>query len=198
MKILRFGLALIVAATLIALLPATLAFAYDGDAGHLTGGTATTGELYVGFAATGHYTLGFLAGSFPGGIHATPPPYTVSPNSTDWYHTPTVTGNFTTSMSPLGPLTDLIEEAASAGNTPSQLPFTIISTFAIIAASLAASWLWRLTSSSGSLFVKGIVILAVVGIFVALRWWDFWMLIIFVILFTSFGMMSRHQSWQSG
>ena len=188
-------------AVLAASLTVSVVLAYDGGTGHLYGGGASTGLYFVGFAAGGHTTLGFTSGgggAFPGGVHAVAPPYTVSGNVSDWITTANTSANFTSStMSPFGILTDLIETTATAGVVPSQLPFILISTVIILAVSLTTSWGFRQMNANGSLFAKGMFSLAIIGLFVATRWWDLWMLIFFLIFFATFGIMSRHQSWQN-
>jgi apolipoprotein N-acyltransferase len=52
-------------------------------------------------------------------------------------------------------------------------------------------------NANGSLFAKGVLTLGIIGMFVATRWWDWWMLVMFVIFFATFGIMSRHQSFQN-
>jgi hypothetical protein len=185
-------------ASLAAVLSIATVLAYTGDSGHLTGGGASTGEYHIGFLLPGTLTLGFATGSSPGGIPAVPPPWAISGNGTDWVSTANISGNFTsTGMNPFGFLADIITDASTAGSTPTQLPFVIISTVIILAVSLLVTWGFRYMNANGSLFAKGVLTLGIIGMFVATRWWDWWMLVIFVIFFATFGIMSRHQSFQN-
>jgi hypothetical protein len=125
----------------------------------------------------------------------TAPPSAVAP---PWIGTANISGNFTsTGMNPFGFLADIITDASTAGSTPTQLPFVIISTVIILAVSLLVTWGFRYMNANGSLFAKGVLTLGIIGMFVATRWWDWWMLVMFVIFFATFGIMSRHQSFQN-
>jgi hypothetical protein len=122
------------------------------------------------------------------------PGYAVSGNISAWIPTPNYTANFTTTLNPLGPLSKIINAISTAGSTPSQLPYILIAGVILIAVSYTVSWGLR-TQGSGSLFIKGTVVFALMAIFAGMKWLDVWMLIFFLIFAVSFAMGSRHQSW---
>lgn len=93
----------------------------------------------------------------------------------------TTTGTFATTPSPTSaPFIAVIEAVSNATSTPSQLPFTIIAGFVILAASLGVSHFMR-RNNSNSLIIKLAVIMLLFGIFIAVDIFDFWMLIFFLI-----------------
>ena len=108
-----------------------------------------------------------------------------------------VTSEFTTTP-PTGtfPLAPVIVAIANATSTPPQLPLLIIAAFVILAASMSVSAIIR-RHGSGSIIVKIITITAVMGIFVALRNFgiDFWMIVVFLIISSSFAMGSKQLGW---
>jgi len=104
-----------------------------------------------------------------------------------------VTGAFTTVPPDEGfPLAGVITAIANATSTPPQLPLLIIAVFIIIAFSLSISYVMRI-HGSGTIFVKILVISAIMGIFIALKNFgiDFWMLIVFLIISSALAMASR-------
>ena len=113
-------------------------------------------------------------------------------------YTGNITANFTTTSDNAGfPLAGVITAIAGAGSspTPDQLPKLIIVAFVIIALSLSTSYFMR-RFGTGSLFAKYIIIMALMGIFLAIGNFavDFWMLYVFSILAIALIFMSRHQS----
>lgn len=131
--------------------------------------------------------------SFEPGEEAKAPPFTLTID-TPWIPTPDISGNFTTEMEPTFPGRAIIDAISEVGNTPAQLPYTIISGFLIVAASLTTSWLMR-KYGSGSLLVKVFVIVAIMGVLVAVKLLDFWIIVIFLIIAIAMMMASRHTGW---
>jgi hypothetical protein len=157
--------------------------------------TGNNGTLVWGSNIVG---LSITLGSLSGVASATAPEYSISGTGTPWVSTAVATGNFTsTGLHPYGFMADILGVAATTGLVPMQLTVILVSTVVILAFSLCASYFLRANSSNGQLFIKGVIILAGMGMFVATTWWDWWMLIFFVIFFAAFGMMSRHQSFQN-
>lgn len=95
------------------------------------------------------------------------------------------------------PLAMVITAVAAATDTPPQLPLLIIATFVILACSLAMSATMR-RYGSGSLIVKIIAIVAVMGVFIAIENFgiDFWMLVVFLIIAIALAMGSKQVGWQ--
>jgi len=109
-----------------------------------------------------------------------------------------VTGNFTTIPATGGfPLAGVITAVANATSTPAQLPLMMIAVFVILTCSLSYSGFTR-RFGSGSIFGKAFVILALMGIFIAIGnfGFDFWMVVSTAILLVALSMASRQQSWQ--
>ncbi len=108
-----------------------------------------------------------------------------------------ITSGFTTTP-PTGtfPLAPVIVAIANATSTPPQLPLLIIATFVILAASMSVSAIIR-RHGSGSIIIKIITIIAVMGVFVALRNFgvDFWMIVIFLIIGIALAMGSKQLGW---
>ena len=95
--------------------------------------------------------------------------------------TVTTTGNFSTTPTPTSaPFIAVIEAVSTATATPSQLPFTIIAGFIILATSLGVTHFMR-KNNANSLVIKLAVIITLFGIFIAVDIFDFWMLVFFVI-----------------
>lgn len=108
-----------------------------------------------------------------------------------------VTGTFTTTPGAgTFPLAGVITAIAKATDTPPQLPLLIIAVFIILAASLSVSAVMR-RYGNGSLIVKILVIVAVMGVFIALKNFgiDFWMLVVFAIIGIALAMASRQIGW---
>jgi len=123
------------------------------------------------------------------------PAYAVS-DAPDFITTaPSISGNFTTTdVNPTFPGAGIIEDLAEAGNTPVQLPYTILAGFGILAVSLTTSWALK-RFGSGSLVVKIIAIVAIMGILVAIQVFDLWLVIFFVLIAIAVAMASRHTGW---
>jgi hypothetical protein len=113
----------------------------------------------------------------------------------DFYHTPTITGTFTTgTVTPTYPGADVITAIAAASGTPSNLPFTIITGVVILILSLSVSALMR-RGGSGSLIIKMVLIVGLLGVAVALQVFDLWMPIVFLLLAAALAMGSQQRGW---
>jgi hypothetical protein len=113
----------------------------------------------------------------------------------DFYHTPTISGTFTTgTVTPTYPGADVITAIAAASGTPSNLPFTIITGVVILILSLSVSALMR-RGGSGSLIIKMVLIAGLLGVAVALQVFDLWMPIVFLLLAAALAMGSQQRGW---
>jgi len=125
------------------------------------------------------------------------PDYTLAPASPFISSTPNITGNFTI-VPPIGgfPLAGVFVAIAGA-LTPPQMPLMIISIFFILVVSLSTSYTMR-RYGSGSLIIKSVAIIVVMGILVAIgnMGFDFWMIFVFAVIATAFCMASRQLGWQ--
>lgn len=113
----------------------------------------------------------------------------------DWITAPTISGNFTTSVNPTFPLSDLIQDVSDASGIPSQLPFVIIAGVIILACSLMFAWFLRRFGAM-SLFLKIFVIWVLMGIMGAVGWLDLWILVIAVLIMIALAMGSQTK-WTS-
>lgn len=122
------------------------------------------------------------------------PPFVLG-ETTPWLtDVPPITGDFTTVVTPTYPGAEAIQALADASGTPSQLPFTILAAFIILAISLAYSSFLR-RGGSGSLLVKSFLIAGCMGIAIATKTMDFWMLLFFVFFAVALAMASQQRSW---
>lgn len=125
------------------------------------------------------------------------PPYALSEQVDQIQITPDMSGNFNTEAGTgTFPLAGVIAALAAAGDTPAQLPLTIIAGFVIVGLSLSASAIMR-RFGSGGLIVKTIIIVALMGIFVALGNFaiEFWMVVVFIIMAVSIMFASKQLGW---
>lgn len=99
----------------------------------------------------------------------------------DFITSPNMTANFTTVVNPVYPGASVIEDISATQGTPAQLPFTVLAGIGILGISLTLSWAMRRLGTE-SLWVKGLVIVILMAVFVALRQLDFWMILFFSIL----------------
>jgi hypothetical protein len=98
----------------------------------------------------------------------------------------TISGNFTTgNTSVTYPGEGILRSITKATGTPYQIPSTFIATFLILLASMGASYFLK-QYSSPSMFVKSTVNTFGYGIAVALKVFDWWMLIFFFIFEIAF------------
>jgi hypothetical protein len=114
----------------------------------------------------------------------------------DWYNTPTISGaTFTTgTVTPTMPGAAIVDAICAASGTPNNLPFTIITGITILIASLAVSTLMR-RGGSGSLIIKMVLIAGLLGVAVALKIFDLWMPIVFLIIAGALAMGSQQRGW---
>jgi len=106
----------------------------------------------------------------------------------------TTSGNFTTTPTPTAaPGIAVVEAIAAAGSTPSQLPFILITGFAILAVSLTTSWFLK-KYGARNIWVKIIVITGLMGFAIAVQIFDFWMLLFFLFMAIAVALFSRQRS----
>lgn len=129
------------------------------------------------------------------------PPYVLDITASN-YLPDSYTGNIsatfsTTSDNGTFPLANVIRAISEAGTspTPAQVPQLIIVAFTIIAASLSISYFMR-RFGTGSLIGKTFVILALMGIFLAIGNFavDLWMILIVILISLAIMFMSMHKS----
>lgn len=115
----------------------------------------------------------------------------IDPNTTNvtgsWDVTPT-TGGF--------PLAGVIAAVADATGTPPQLPLLIIACVVILGLSLSVSAMMR-KHGSGTIFVKVLVVAAVMGVFTAMGNFgiEFWMILVFLTFGIAMAMSSKQVGW---
>ena len=114
----------------------------------------------------------------------------------DFWDTENITaaGEFTTTPTPTAaPGVAVIEAIAAASGTPSQLPFTIISAFVIIAISILTTWFMK-KHGARNIWMKIIVIVICMALCVGVKVLDFWMIIFFLIMGIAVALFSRQRS----
>ncbi len=94
-----------------------------------------------------------------------------------------ISGNFTTNVTPTFPLASLIRDISDMSATPQQLIFLILAIFGMVAVSLCWTRFLKKSSQEGKGIGRAVIYIAAGSIFVAVSLYDFWMLV-FVILFT--------------
>lgn len=128
---------------------------------------------------------------------ATAPGYTLNDQTTQISYNNTMSGSYSTNLT-YGPsdfpLSGVIEAIANAGQTPTQLPIVIIASVITLIASLTISGFMK-QYGSGGIFPKFFVIIACMGIFTALGWFDFWMIAVFVVEGIAIMFMSKQIGW---
>jgi hypothetical protein len=107
---------------------------------------------------------------------------------------PSVSGNFTTEVTPTFPGAGVIKEISDDCGTPSQLPLTIVAGFIILAISLSVSRFIRI-AGSGSLIFKTMIVGCLMGIFIATLVFDLWMLLFFIAPAIAICMASTQKGW---
>lgn len=107
---------------------------------------------------------------------------------------PNITGGFNPTVNPTIPGADVVTAIASAGSTPSQLPFFFISGFVIIVFSLLISWIMK-RQGSNNLWIKVMVIMALMGFAIGVSLYDLWMIVMFGIIVIAIMMASRQPTW---
>lgn len=132
--------------------------------------------------------------SFRPVAESTAPSYSVS-NAVDFItDTPTITGNFSTTVAPTLPGSDIIEDTSESSNTPPQLPFILLSSCGLLVISFTTSYLTR-RSNSQSIIPKIIIVLAIASMLVGVKVFDFWMILYLGIMAIAFGMAKTHTTW---
>lgn len=114
----------------------------------------------------------------------------------DFWDTENITaaGTFLTTPTPTAaPGVDIIEAISAASGTPSQLPFNVIAGFVILAVSLVSSW-FLAKHGSRNLWLKIILITILMAMCVAVKVFDFWMVVFFLIMAIAVALFSRQRS----
>lgn len=122
------------------------------------------------------------------------PAYTLSGAPSFITTTPGMSGNFTVTVSPPFPGANIVTDMATASSTPAQLPFHIIAGFIILTLSVLVGWMMR-QYGQASTFVKLFVVAVLMGIAVALKVYDVWMVLIYFFIGLAFAMGSKQPSW---
>jgi hypothetical protein len=108
---------------------------------------------------------------------------------------PSISGNFsTTNTTATFPGAAVIKALADASATPAELPLNIITGWVILALSFSMSAVLR-KNMSMTLFVKGFLIALLMGIAVAVKVFDFWMIILFVYFGVTVALISADPRW---
>jgi len=102
---------------------------------------------------------------------------------------PEISSNFSTTIAPAFPGADIITSIANATDTPPQLPFIMLASFVVEASSLTGSYLQH-KFMTNSIFIKILIVTGVMSIFVALKVFDFWMLVLYLIIAITIGLTS--------
>ena len=129
---------------------------------------------------------------------AIPPGYTISDPDPFITSNITTSGNFTTGSVPAGgpPGAAVVDEAATAGGTPNIWLWGILGGFTVAMAGLFISWMEkRYGGGGGTLLLRIGVGFVIFGLLVAFQKFDFWMLIMYVIIAIATAMMSRQIEW---
>jgi len=116
----------------------------------------------------------------------------VSANSTglaNYVIMPEISSNFSTTIAPAFPGADIITSIANATGTPPQLPFIMLASFVVEASSLTGSYLQH-KFMTNSIFIKILIVTGVMSLFVALKVFDFWMLVLYLIIAITIGLTS--------
>jgi len=126
---------------------------------------------------------------------ATAPAYSVTGGEPFITENISQSGNFTTAVNPTGfPGAAVIEEVSSSSGIPSQIPFTIIFTLTGLIMGLGAVYAMARAGQKSSIVIIAAEII-VMGVGIALRVIDFWMLGLFLIIAIALAMGSRHITW---
>lgn len=120
------------------------------------------------------------------------PAYTLTSAPDFFNETPGVSSNFTIDVSPTYPGRDVISAVAIKGVVPETLPTVIFSTFVLIVISLAMSYMMK-SVGTNSLFIKTIVITAVMCVYAALQIYDVWQVYFFVLPALALCWLSRQR-----
>ena len=105
----------------------------------------------------------------------------------------TATSDFSTTITPTFPGKEVVDAIAAASDTPTQLPYTLIIGFVILALSVTTSW-FMAKHGEKNLWIKLLVITVIMGFAVAVRMFDFWMLLFFLIMAIAIIMFSRRRT----
>lgn len=107
---------------------------------------------------------------------------------------PNLTSDFSsTSVTPTVPGGDVITAIATSGSTPAAVVWTFVVGFIIIVCSILATYVMRKFGSANSIFVKMFIIVAIMGVSVAVKVFDFWMILLYLIPAIAVAWASRSQ-----
>ncbi len=120
------------------------------------------------------------------------PSYALTTGTSSFITGGTMSGCFSTTVSPTFPGADIFVDIATAGSVPVQLPLMIVSCVGILIISLLSSWITR-RFGNGNVFVKVILIGCLMGILVGVKVYDFWMIMAFGILAVALAMASQQR-----
>jgi hypothetical protein len=157
-------------------------------------GTAQDGTITFGSADLTASLTSFVPPPTPT-PNPTPAPFPTptTPTPTGFLPTPTPTSGFHITPTPVDfPGKDIIDDIA--GNTPVQVPWMLLTGFLILVASLTTSWIMK-RFGSGNVLIKAGVIIGLMGIFIGLEIYDFYMVLVFGLLAVAIAMASRQPTW---
>jgi hypothetical protein len=130
--------------------------------------------------------------SFQPVSEAKAPAYSLANTVPTWVTAPVISGNFTTSTNSTLPGAAIIEALAAASATPEQIPLTILTGFFVLTCSVSISYFMR-KHSAGSVFIKSVLVGCIMGLLIAVRLHDFWMLVFFAFFAIAFCIASQHK-----
>lgn len=133
--------------------------------------------------------------SFQPITEAKAPAWSLGTSSAWLIEVPPITGNFTsTNVTSTFPGASVVAALAAASSTPAELPLNLIGGFVILALSFSVSAVMR-KHAAGSMLVKGFLIACLMGIAVATKTYDFWMIVVFAFLGIALAMASTDPRW---
>lgn len=110
----------------------------------------------------------------------------------------TATGNFTSGEVPAGgpPGSEVIDEAAEAGGTPNIWLWGLIAIFSIAVSGLFLSYMEKRYGSGGGTLIARVVVASIAfGLLIAFGKFDWWMLVVYLIIVAAIIMWSQHREW---
>lgn len=122
------------------------------------------------------------------------PGYTVSDAEAFISGAPNITGNFSTTLDPSFPGSELVKDTAEDGGTPVQMPFVWLACIGLVSASFLTSAI-ATKLRSNSILPKVLIVGILTGALVGLKVFDFWMLLYLVIPLLAFAIAKTHTTW---
>jgi len=131
---------------------------------------------------------------------ASAPDYTISGGTPFVDGTPVIAGNFTTTTNATLPGADVIEDVSSAGQTPVQIPFIILSGFGMLVVSLTTTWGLRRMGGKYGKTRRAVISLDIrysraLGVLVGTKVLDYWTFLVFLPLALAWAFAGRQGSW---